>query len=116
MRHVQAPTYRPGLLERGRAGLVQAAPAAIRTKTYLGAQYHRLVTRRGKKRALLAVAHSILMIAYHLLERGEDFKDLGVDYFDRRKPEALARRLSKRLANLGYEVRLTPTTQVSALV
>lgn len=99
-----------------RAGLVQAAHAAIRTKTYLGAQYYRLVARRGKKRALLAVAHSILVIAYRLLERGEDFKDLGVDYFDRRKPEALARRLSKRLATLGYEVSLTPTTQVSALV
>lgn len=97
-----------------RTGLVQAANAAIRTKTYFGAQYRRLVTRRGKKRALLAVAHSILVIAYRLMERGEDYQDLGVDYFDKRAPERLARHLTKRLVSLGFEVNLTPKSKVSA--
>ena len=97
-----------------RTGLVQAANAAIRTKTYFGAQYRRLVTRRGKKRALLAVAHSILVIAYRLMERGEDYQDLGVDYFDKRAPERLARHLTKRLVSLGFEVNLTPKAKVLA--
>jgi transposase len=97
-----------------RVGLVQAAHAASRTATYLGAQYRRLVPRRGKKRALLAVAHSILVIAYRLMERGEDYQDLGADYFDRRQPEALARRLTKRLIHLGYEVNLSPSSKVMA--
>jgi transposase len=91
-----------------RAGLVQAAHAASRTKTYLGAQFRRLVVRRGKKRALLAVAHSILVIAYRLMERGEDYTDLGVDHFDKREPERLTRSLRKRLVSLGFEVNLTP--------
>jgi transposase len=98
-----------------RAGLVQAAHAAIRTKTYLSAQYRRLVTRRGKKRALLAVAHTILVIAYRLMERGEDYQDLGADYFERRQPEALARRLTKRLQGLGFEVSLSPLEKGVAL-
>ena len=89
--------------------LVQAAHAAAHTKdTYLSAQYHRLVGRRGHKRAILAVAHSILVIAYHLISRNEDYRDLGADYFDRRKPEATVRRLLSRLTQLGYEVTLNP--------
>jgi transposase len=92
-----------------KAGLVQAAQAAAHTRdTYLSAQYHRLAARRGKKKALLAVAHSILVIAYRLIERGEDYKDLGVTYFAQRKPEASVRRLTSRLAELGYEVTLNP--------
>lgn len=90
-----------------RQTLVQAAQAASRTKTYLGAQYHRLAARRGKKRAILAVAHSILLIIYHLLERGQDYQDLGADYFDRRDPQKTARRLMRRLTQLGYSVSLT---------
>lgn len=92
-----------------KAGLVQAAQAAAHTRdTYLSAQYHRLAARRGKKKAILAVAHSILVIAYRLIERGEDYKDLGVHYFEQRKPEATVRRLTSRLAELGYEVILSP--------
>ena len=60
---------------------------------------------------LLAVAHSILVIAYRLMERGEDYTDLGVDYFDKREPERLARHLTKRLVSLGFEVNLTPVAK-----
>jgi transposase len=108
-----------GRLRRGnqtlRTGLVQAAHAAARTRgTYLSAQYHRLAGRRGKKRALMAVAHSILVIAYHLIKRGEDYKDLGGDYFEQKNPEAAVRRLTSRLAQLGYEVILNPKTAAGA--
>jgi transposase len=85
--------------------LVQAAHAASHTRnTYLSAQYHRLAGRRGKKRAILAVAHSILVIAYHLIQRNEPYHELGSDYFDKQRPEATAQRLLKRLQRLGYDV------------
>lgn len=89
-----------------RVGLVQAAHAATRTKGYLAAQYRRLAARRGKKRAIIAVAHSILVIAYHLILRHEPYKDLGGDYFDKQRPEATKKRLVKRLEKLGYQVSL----------
>ena len=99
-----------------RAGLVQAAHAAVsKRNNYLAAQYHRLVVRRGKKKAALAVAHSILVIAYHLITRNEPYHDLGADYFDRRRPDATAKRLLKRLEKLGYQVNLqTPVTSAAA--
>ena len=85
--------------------LNQAAHAAAQTKnTYLSAQYHRLAGRRGKKKAIVAVAHSILVIAYHLIQRQEPYRELGGDYFDKRRPEATANRLVKRLEKLGYQV------------
>lgn len=87
------------------AALNQAAHAAARTKnTYLAAQYGRLAARRGKKKAVVAVSHSILVIAYHLIKRHEVYRDLGANYFDQRRPEATAKRLLKRLEQLGYEV------------
>lgn len=88
-----------------RAGLTQAAHAATsKRNNYFAAQYHRLVARRGKKKAIIAVAHSILVIAYYLIERNEPYRELGGDYFDKRKPEATAKRLKKRLERLGYAV------------
>jgi transposase len=87
--------------------LNQAAHAAARTKaTYLSAQYHRLAGRRGKKKAIVAVAHSILVIAFHLIKRREAYRELGGDYFDQRRPETTAKRLVKRLEHLGYQVAL----------
>ena len=87
--------------------LNQAAHAASRTKnTYLSAQYHRLAGRRGKKRALVAVAHSILVIAYHMIKRHEQYCELGADYFDQCRPETTAKRLVYRLEHLGYQVSL----------
>jgi len=91
--------------------LCQAAWAASHTKnTYLSAQFHRLAARRGKKRAIIAVAHSILVIAYFLLSRGERYRDKGSDYFDRINSEGLKRHLIKRLENLGHRVKLEPIT------
>jgi transposase len=87
--------------------LNQAAHAAARTKhTYLAAQYHRLAGRRGKKKAIVAVAHSIVVIAYHLIQRKEPYRELGGDYFDKQRPDATAKRLVKRLERLGYSVTL----------
>jgi transposase len=96
-----------------RTTLVQAAHAAARTKhTYLSAQYRRLASRRGKKRAILAVAHSILVIAYYMLQRKEPYREAGGDFFDRLQPEDTARRLVKRLESLGYQVTLrSPSTE-----
>jgi transposase len=95
-----------------RTTLVQAAHAAARTKsTYLSAQYRRLATRRGKKRAIMAVAHSILVIAYYMIQRQEPYREAGADFFDRLQPEDTARRLVKRLEHLGYHVTLqNPST------
>jgi transposase len=87
--------------------LIQAAWAASHTKnTYLSAQYRRLAARRGRKRALVAVAHSILIIAYHLLKNQENYRELGGDYFDKRNPQTVAKRLVRRLEKLGYNVTL----------
>jgi transposase len=92
-----------------RTALVEAAKAAGRTKdTYLGAQYRRFVGRRGKKRASVAVGHTLLVIAYHLLKRKTTYEDLGATYFDQRHREAVRRRLVGRLESLGYGVVLTP--------
>lgn len=93
-----------------KTALVQAAHAAGRTKdTYLAAQYRRLAARRGKKRAAVAVAHSILVIAYHMLRDGTEYCDLGGDYFDKRNQDHLQRRLVKRLESLGLKVTVEPT-------
>ena len=93
--------------------LVQSAHALARTKTYLAAQYRRLSARRGKKRAAVAVAHSILVIAYHLISRQEPYRDLGADYFDQQRPESVKKRLVKRLEKLGYQVTLEPVPVVA---
>jgi transposase len=90
-----------------RTMLIQAAHAAARTKgTYLSAQYRRLAARRGKKRAMLAVAHSMLVMAYYMIQRQEPYRDAGADFFDRLQPEDTARRLVKRLESLGYHATL----------
>lgn len=98
-----------------RSILTQAAHAAARSKkTYLAAQYYRLVPRRGKARAAVAVAHSILVIAYHLLVRNEDYRDLGALYFAQRDPDRVRRAALRQLQALGYKVTLEmqdgPTT------
>lgn len=96
-----------------KATLVQCGWAAARTKaTYLNAQFVRLRTRRGPKKAVCAVAASILTAAYHMLKDGTFYQDLGATHFDRRRPEAHARRLVKRLADLGFSVELKPVAAV----
>jgi transposase len=97
-----------------RRALTEAAWAASHTKgSYLGARFRRLAPRRGKKRALIAVAHTILKVFYHLLKGEVDYTDLGADYFDRLKPEQYRRYLVKRLEGLGYNVTLTPKDQAA---
>ena len=89
--------------------LVQSAHAVSRTKNnYLAAQFRRLAARRGKKRAAVAVAHSILVIAYHMLRDGTEYHELGGDYFDKRNKEKLQRGLVRRLEGLGLNVTLEP--------
>src|SRR5579864_2544533 len=93
-----------------RSLLCQTAWAASRTKkTYLAAQFHRLAARRGGKRANIAVAHTILVIAYHILKEKRPYQELGCDYFDHIRAEGLKRYYVKRLQGLGLEVTLTPT-------
>lgn len=92
-----------------RSALTEAAWAAGRSKgTYLGALYRRLAPRRGKKRALIAVAHTLLVIIYHLLKTDVSYQDLGSDFFDKLNPEQYRRYLVKRLEGLGFTVELTP--------
>ena len=81
--------------------------AASRTKhTYLSAQYRRLAARRGTKRALVAVGHTILVMIFHLLKHGTTYAELGATYFDRLDTERLTRTLVRRLERLGHEVVL----------
>lgn len=89
--------------------LIEAARAAGRTKaTYLAARYHRLMARRGNKKASVALGHTIIIIAYHVLKDGATYQDLGPFYLDERNREAVVRRQVKRLEDLGYRVSLQP--------
>jgi len=89
--------------------LIQCAWAATRVKgSYLQAQYLRLRSRRGAKKAIGAVAASLLTAAYHMLNNGTFYKDLGANHFDIRNKRKQVLRLINRLQNLGYEVQITP--------
>jgi transposase len=114
--HESAGRSRGGRTRKGskwlRGHLTEAAKAASRTKgTYLSAQYHRLRGRIGPAKATIAVAHSILVAAFHILDRQQPYADLGDDWFVRRhSPEHRARRLLNQLAILGYQVTLVERT------
>ena len=89
------------------SALVKAAWAASHSKrTYLSAQYHRLAARRGGKRAVVAVAHTLLVIVYHLLKGGETYSEWGGNYSDERDRWQVERRLVRRLEALGCTVCL----------
>jgi transposase len=89
--------------------LVQCAWAAVRNSTsYLQALFHRLRSRRGAKKAIVAVAASMLTAIFHMLSDGTDYHDLGRDYFDQRAKDHHARRLVARLEHLGFAVNLEP--------
>lgn len=87
-----------------------AATAVARSKdTYLAARYRRLVVRRGKRRALVAVGHSILISIWHILTTDQPYQDLGGDYFLHHASRARqTRRLLSQLTQLGYHVTLQP--------
>jgi transposase len=89
--------------------LIEIAHVASKTKdTYLAAQYRRIAARRGKKRALIALGHTLLVIIYHILTERKPYHELGGTYFDQREREQVERRLIRRLERLGYSVSLQP--------
>jgi transposase len=107
--HESAGKRRSGRTTQGnawlRVTLVQCAWAASHTKgTYLAAQYKRLAARRGKKRALVAVGHTLLGIVYAVLKKKSTYRELGADYLDRQDKGRLTARLLQRLAKLGVKV------------
>lgn len=91
------------------AVLTEVAHAAVHTKnSYFKSQYHRLAGRRGKKRAIGAVKHSVLVTVYFMLRDNKPYQDLGVDYFDKLNPQQRIRYHVRRLQELGQEVELSP--------
>lgn len=91
--------------------LAEAAHAAAHTKnTYLSAHYHRLAGRRGKKKAMIAVGHSMLVIIYHVLHDQKAYQELGGNSFDEQDRLNIEKRLVRRLQKLGYEVSLKSTS------
>lgn len=93
-----------------RAALAEVVWSITRTDTYLAAQYHRIARRKGKKRAVMAVAHSLLVIIYHVLREKKPYTELGADYFDRLNTEQVQRHHVRRLEQLGYKVELSPAS------
>jgi hypothetical protein len=90
-----------------RATLVIAARSAAKSKsTYLSSQYHRIAARRGGNRAAVAVGHTILVMAYHILKKRQPYIELGADYFDQRKKNIVIKNALKRLESLGFKVTL----------
>jgi transposase len=97
-----------------RRTLCEVAWAASHMKeTYFAAQFHRIAARRGKKRALIAVAHSLLVTAYHMQKHQRHYQELGADFFDTLNHDKVRDRLVRRLFKLGFEVTLTKTTTVN---
>jgi transposase len=92
-----------------KAALAEAAQAASRTKaSYLAAQFHRLMARRGRKRAIVAVGHAILDIVYYMLRDGTPYRELGADYREERQRRAQEQQLVRKLEALGYTVSREP--------
>src|SRR5262245_32837495 len=97
-----------------RAILTQLAHAAVCTKgTYLSALYQRLAARRGKNRAIIAVAHVMMRSIFHMLSRQEPYHELGANYFDERRHYTVDR-LARRIEHLGYRVHLEPVAASAA--
>jgi transposase len=116
--HESAGKRKSGKIRKGslwlRRCLCQAAWAVSTKKNnYLSALYRRLAARRGSKRATIAIAHNLLVIAYYILREQTCYRDLGPDYFDRLNPEGLRRRLTKRLEALGFKVTVEPLVEVA---
>jgi transposase len=94
-----------------RTALVEAAQAASRCKDgYLSAQFQRIRLRRGGKKAIIAVGHTLLVIVFHVLKEEKDYQELGGNYFDQVDHQAVQKRLVHRLEKLGYDVTLTPAS------
>lgn len=112
--HESAGKHKSGRRRHGNrwlgAALGTAAMAASRTKeaTYLGARYHRLVPRLGKKKALVALEHSILTTVWHMLTHDTEYADLGGDYYAKYEPERPMRRITRQANALGFTIRFDP--------
>ena len=99
-----------------RTVLIQAAHAAARVKSsYLSDQYQRIAARRGSKRAAVAVGHSILVMAYHILNRREPYKELGHDYYQLRRKDVKIKHHCKELLKLGIVINLDASTQTTTV-
>jgi transposase len=90
--------------------LIQCAWAAIRSPGYMRSKYHRIRGRAGKMKAIVAVAHAMLVAIYHMLTNKKVYRDLGVDFFVQRDAERLTRVCTRQLERLGYTVELRPAT------
>lgn len=117
--HESAGKRKSGRTRQGRAwlrrALVEAAHNASHTKNkYFSSLYLRLAGRRGKKRAFVAVAHSLLVTGYVMITRQVDYTDLGANYFDERDKETVKRRAVRRLEKLGFQVQLKPLLPTAA--
>lgn len=96
-----------------RTTLIQAAHAAARVKeSYLSAFYQRVMRRSGKKKAIVALAHKILVLAYTLVRKREHYQEPGAAYLDERQQDKLLHRLRQRIEQLGYNVTLEPREPV----
>jgi transposase len=82
--------------------------------TYFSALYQRLAARRGKKRAIIAIAHAIMGSVFYMLSRNEPYHELGANYFDERRREFIVDRLTRRIERLGYRVHLEPVAVSAA--
>jgi transposase len=115
---VSAGKRRSGKTRRGnrwlRMTLIESAWAAARSRrTYFGAQYARLARKRGTKKAVVAVAHSLLVVVYHMLRDGTEYEELGVTHFDRLAQVRLTRYHLRRLEELGHKVTIEPMPNVA---
>ncbi|SDP24707.1 Transposase, partial [Paenibacillus sp. yr247] len=90
-----------------RSALLEASQSVCRSDNYLGALYRRIAARRGGRKAAVAVAHAIMKIAYHLLTRNEDYRDLGADYFEKRQQDVIVKQSVRRLESLGFTVTIS---------
>lgn len=109
---------RDGRSQRGnvhlKTMLCQAAQAAARTRdTFYNSKFYKLKARRGHNKAIMAIAHKILVSAYTMLRNEQDFKELGGAYLDQRDRQRLTRNLTERLRNLGYDVTLNELPQIA---
>ena len=87
--------------------LVECAQSAVRNKnSFFNAQYQRISTRRGKKRAIVAVAHSILIAIYYMIKEDKEYKDLGTDFYNKFNKEKKANSYIKKIKELGYDVQI----------
>lgn len=101
--------------KRLKAALCEAVWVISHMKdNYLSAQYHRLVRRLGKKKAIIAVAHSLIVIIYHMLRDKQPYRDLGATFFEAREKERVVKSALRRLEGLGYTVTLQTHEEVSA--